>query len=438
MNDIAIRVENLSKQYKIGAAKQRYDTLRDQLTDGFKGLFRRNGQGPAIVGPQSSVRDTDNTIWALKDISFEVKQGEVLGIIGRNGAGKSTLLKILSRITEPTLGRAEIFGRVASLLEVGTGFHLELTGRENVYLNGAVLGMNNAEINRKFDEIVAFSGIEQFIDTPLKRYSSGMKVRLAFSVAAHLEPEILIIDEVLAVGDTAFQKKCLGKIGEVAGSGRTVLFVSHSMLAVASFCQKAIWLEAGSIKQEGGTREVIQNYLDESSNQMRSKLDVSSQSRTGRIGQELRIVGLEWLTKLPASHSEEVKVRFHLESAATFEGISVTLGFSTLEGTRLLSYDSDAAGDRQIIRKGQTLSVDLKIEEFPLPPGKYFVDLGSRSGDTFTLDYLPAVAKIEVSVGRLTPGYIQMGTGVRLPATWLWCDREPVRAINGIGNLSVG
>lgn len=251
MGDIAIRVENLSKQYKIAAAQSRHDTLRDQLMDGLKSVVRRNRR------PHSG-RDT---FWALKDVSFEVKQGEVVGIIGRNGAGKSTLLKILSRITEPTSGRAEIHGRVGSLLEVGTGFDRELSGRENIYLSGAILGMKKAEIDRKFDEIVAFAEVEKFIDTPVKRYSSGMYLRLAFAVAAHLEPEILLVDEVLAVGDATFQKKCLGKMGEVAGKGRTVLFVSHNMAAITRLCKWGIWLHAGQLQACADAEEVVASYL---------------------------------------------------------------------------------------------------------------------------------------------------------------------------------
>src|SRR5256712_2800247 len=238
MSDIAIRVESLRKLYRIGARQERYYTLRDTLTEAVTRPFQklssflsRNGAGSRT--PEAS------SIWALKDVSFEVKRGEVVGIIGRNGAGKSTLLKILSRITEPTKGRARIHGRVGVLLEVGTGFHPELTGRENIYLNGAILGMKKAEIDRKFDEIVAFAEVEQFIDTAVKHYSSGMYVRLAFAVAAHLEPEILLVDEVLAVGDAAFQKKCLGKIGDVARHGRTVLFVSHNLGAINRLCGSA-------------------------------------------------------------------------------------------------------------------------------------------------------------------------------------------------------
>jgi lipopolysaccharide transport system ATP-binding protein len=250
MSDVAIRVESLSKQYRIGAARHRHDTLRDQIVRGLRRFVRRDGQSDRAR----------EAFWALKNVSFEVKQGEVVGIIGRNGAGKSTLLKILSRITEPSTGVARMDGRLGSLLEVGTGFHPELTGRENIYLNAAILGMRRAEIDRKFDAIVEFSGVEKFIETPVKRYSSGMYVRLAFAVAAHLDLEILLIDEVLAVGDIEFQKKCLGKMGEVAKSGRTVLFVSHQMNQIRRLCERVIWLEAGSPKMIGPTAEVLGAY----------------------------------------------------------------------------------------------------------------------------------------------------------------------------------
>ena len=258
MSDIVIRVENLSKQYEIGVAKTRHDTLRDHLTEGFKSLFRRDGQRSAVSAQRSAPSET---IWALKDVSFEIQRGEVVGFIGRNGAGKSTLLKILSRITEPTSGFAEIRGRVGSLLEVGSGFHGELTGRENIYLNGAILGMKKWEIEKKFDEIVEFSGVEKFIDTPVKRYSSGMYTRLAFAVAAHLETEIFIVDEVLAVGDAEFQRKCLGKMGNVANEGRTILFVSHNMQAVNSLCSRGIFLKAGKIEESGDVTTVVNGYL---------------------------------------------------------------------------------------------------------------------------------------------------------------------------------
>ncbi len=256
MSDIAIRVENLSKLYHIGALQQRHDTLRDALVSTFQ---RFNVQRSNVQ--RSNVQRSDE-LWALRDVSFEVKRGEVVGIIGRNGAGKSTLLKILSRITEPTAGRAIINGRVGSLLEVGTGFHPELTGRENIYLNGAILGMRRREIEAKFDEIVAFAETERFLDTPVKRYSSGMYVRLAFAVAAHLEPEILLVDEVLAVGDAQFQKKCLGKMGDVAKEGRTVLFVSHNMGALLNLCPRAVLLVQGKMQCDGPSREVVRQYIE--------------------------------------------------------------------------------------------------------------------------------------------------------------------------------
>jgi lipopolysaccharide transport system ATP-binding protein len=261
MSDIAIRVENLSKLYHIGRAHQRHDTLRDALA-GFLPRISQINTKNKIRGNSSNSwqEENDDTIWALKDVSFEVRRGEVVGVIGRNGAGKSTLLKILSRITEPTSGRAEIHGRVGSLLEVGTGFHPELTGRENVYLNGAILGMRRAEIDKKFDEIVAFAEIEKFLDTPVKRYSSGMYVRLAFAVAAHLEPEILLVDEVLAVGDAAFQKKCLGKMGDVAKEGRTVLYVSHQMNSIRQLSGTCIWLKDGLVQMHGATMSVVSAY----------------------------------------------------------------------------------------------------------------------------------------------------------------------------------
>lgn len=255
MNQVAVRAEGLGKCYRLGT-DHRFDTLRDFVSSGFKGALG----GRARRAPQEH-------FWALRDVSFEVREGEVLGIIGRNGAGKSTLLKILSRITEPSEGSAEIRGQVGALLEIGTGFHLELTGRENVFLNGAVLGMTRHEVKAKFDEIADFAGVDQFLDTPVKRYSSGMMTRLGFAVAAHLEPEVLIVDEVLAVGDAEFQKRCLGKMKDVAGHGRTVLFVSHNMNAVQQLCGRAIWLDAGQVQMESDdVREVTLRYLNSGEN----------------------------------------------------------------------------------------------------------------------------------------------------------------------------
>ena len=258
MSNPIIKVNNLSKRYRIGAAEQGYKTFREAIMDGIRAPVRNLARLRSLTKFKDSYEE--DVIWALKEVSFEVNKGEVLGIIGKNGAGKTTILKILSRITEPTSGFAEIRGRISSLLEVGTGFHPELTGRENIFLNGAILGMRKREIENKFDEIVSFSEIEKYIDTPIKRYSTGMQVRLAFAVAAHLEPEILLIDEVLAVGDIAFQKKCLGKMEDVAKGGRTVLFVSHNMGAIRSLCDSVIWLDNGQIVEKGATDEVVSDY----------------------------------------------------------------------------------------------------------------------------------------------------------------------------------
>lgn len=260
MTEMAIRVENLGKRYFIGATQEQYATLRDSVMKAISSPIRRASS--LLQGHATGAADLHQAIWALKEISFEIKSGEVVGIIGQNGAGKSTLLKILSRITEPTEGEVRLRGRVSSLLEVGTGFHQELTGRENVYLNGAILGMGRQEIGRKFDEIVAFSEVEKFVDTPVKHYSSGMRLRLAFAVAAHLEPEILIVDEVLAVGDIRFQRKCINKMQDVGQHGRTVLFVSHNMSAVTRLCERGILLNGGRVIADGSIQSVVREYLE--------------------------------------------------------------------------------------------------------------------------------------------------------------------------------
>src|SRR5262244_1683422 len=266
-----IRVEGLGKQFRIGARQPQYRTLRESIVNAARAPFKwfeRNG------------KSEDRTIWALKDVSFEVAPGEVVGVIGRNGAGKSTLLKILSRITEPTTGQVELYGRVGSLLEVGTGFHPELSGRENIYLNGAILGMRRGEIDQKFDEIVAFAEIEQFIDTPVKHYSSGMYMRLAFAVAAHLEPEILLVDEALAVGDAAFQNKCIGKMQDISGRGRTIVFVSHNLVAIQYLCPKVFVISKGEVEYHGTTQAGLQYYLMGSQGSREGSIDVSQhQSR---------------------------------------------------------------------------------------------------------------------------------------------------------------
>lgn len=293
MSDVVIRVENLSKRYRIGVQ----ETTATSPTDVMMHLVRRPLHNlrrlHRLAQFQSDSDNAEDIIWALKDVTFNVRHGEVVGIIGRNGAGKSTLLKILSRITVPSGGYVATRGRVASLLEVGTGFNPELTGRENAYMNGTILGMRKHEIDRKFDEIVAFSGVARFIDTPIKRYSSGMKVRLAFAVAAHLEPEILIVDEVLAVGDFEFQKKCLGKMGEVARGGRTVLFVSHNMQAVQTLCGRTILLNAGGIECEGDTAEVIRHYLPSPEVEIASQRVWHEDERPGNNSWQLVSVGLK-------------------------------------------------------------------------------------------------------------------------------------------------
>jgi ABC-type polysaccharide/polyol phosphate transport system ATPase subunit len=308
MNKVVIHVDSLGKRYRIGA-RERYHTMRDRLTNALTAparWFSSNGAGVSRSGPTH--------FWALRNVSFELKEGEVLGLIGRNGAGKTTLLKILSRVTQPTEGSAEIRGRVGSLLEVGTGFHPELTGRENTFLNGAILGMGKKEITRKFDEIVEFAEVADFIDTPLKHYSSGMQMRLAFAIAAHFEPQILLVDEVLAVGDIAFQKKCLGKMGEVAQAGRTIVLVSHQMNQIRRLCEKVIWMDGGTIKQSGTTAEVAGAY--------EAAMTSGAASHETDRGQKARF--LSWEILEPCSESPHmltslgpVTVRFALQVSQT-------------------------------------------------------------------------------------------------------------------------
>ncbi|MBK4728691.1 ATP-binding cassette domain-containing protein [Oxynema sp. CENA135] len=327
MSDPIIQVENLGKKYIIGHQKQeRYTALRDIIANGAKSV------GQKLLTPMGK-KVSDPTVeefWALKDVSFEIKQGDRVGIIGRNGAGKSTLLKILSRITEPTTGRISIKGRVASLLEVGTGFHPELTGRENIFLNGAILGMSKVEIKKKFDEIVAFAEVEKFLDTPVKRYSSGMYVRLAFAVAAHLEPEILVVDEVLAVGDAQFQKKCLGKMEDVSQEGRTVLFVSHNMAAVEALCSRGILLKSGEIQILGSIRQITSEYQKNilSATKLNEKKENISFNQTRKIG--IKNAKVEVIKK--GIKSYDLKVVFYAFSTQNLPNIGVGLKISTLTG----------------------------------------------------------------------------------------------------------
>ena len=372
-DDVVIRAEGLGKKYIIGheAERERYVALRDVIARAARGAWRRTAdmaRGRAIVGG-----DSTEEFWALKDVSFEVRRGEVLGIIGRNGAGKSTLLKILSRITEPSEGRVTIKGRMASLLEVGTGFHPELTGRENIYLNGAILGMTRAEIKRKFDEIAAFAEVERFLDTPVKRYSSGMYVRLAFAVAAHLEPEILIIDEVLAVGDAEFQKKCLGKMGEVADHGRTVLFVSHNLGALLGICQKAVLLDCGRMQHAGEVGETVEQYR---LSMHTSSAGINARAFVGPLKsicfEALRVNGRNGAPFSAASSSDELAIVVEGSALADLPNFTCALALYS-GGMRLLTLHDDP----KPLLKGP-FEVRFTLPEQFLRPGSYSVALGGR------------------------------------------------------------
>jgi len=338
-----IKVKNLGKCYTIGGRADANQTFREMLVDTLSAPVRRLRS----LRCESTAKE-NNQFWALKDVNFEVQRGEVVGIIGRNGAGKSTLLKILSRITEPTEGCVEIRGRVASLLEVGTGFHPELTGHENIYLNGAILGMNSNEISRKFDEIVAFAEVEKFIDTPVKHYSSGMYVRLAFSVAAHLEPEILVVDEVLAVGDAVFQKKCLGKMGDVAKEGRTVLFVSHNMAAVNRLCSRGIWIEKGKVHLMGPIDKIVMGYLNSGSKAEGERLWIKDPQASGNEKIRLRACRIINHHNKPSA-SVDIQKPFHIEVEydvfQIVQELRIAFRLMTADGiTVFTSSDTDAWG----------------------------------------------------------------------------------------------
>jgi lipopolysaccharide transport system ATP-binding protein len=373
MSDTVIRVENLSKKYIIRHQQaQQYTALRDVIADGVKSIGRR------LSGAKQdpSMGSTQEEFWALKDVSFEVKQGDRIGIIGRNGAGKSTLLKILSRITEPTTGEITLNGRVASLLEVGTGFHPELTGRENVFLNGAILGMSKIEIKQKFDEIIDFAEVEKFLDTPVKHYSSGMYVRLAFSVAAHLEPEVLVVDEVLAVGDMKFQKKCLEKMEAASNTqGRTILLVSHQMAAIQNLCNKAILLDHGKILKIGDVDLVIKEYF----NKME---DFSKQSLSSR--QDRQGTGdIQFLSVVLQNHNEEavnyfqigqsIKIKFYFKNSLNKDLINLNfaLGINNSIGERVTILSNELCGNYFPELKSNINFIEIKINKLPLIQGRY-------------------------------------------------------------------
>jgi lipopolysaccharide transport system ATP-binding protein len=400
-NHAAIRVDGLSKLYRVGARQRGYRTLRESFAEAcsapvrrLRNAFARRPSAEMAVA-QGASRLSGENFWALKDVNFEVQPGEVVGIIGRNGAGKSTLLKILSRITEPTSGRIELRGRVGSLLEVGTGFHPELTGRENVYMNGSILGMSRREIARKFDEIVAFAEIDDFLDTPVKRYSSGMYVRLAFAVAAHLEPEILIVDEVLAVGDATFQKRCLDRMGELAGGGRTVLLVSHNLDVLPRICGRAVLLDQGRVRRSGKPQAVIDEYLE--SHLQAETQDIASLRRTGNG--DAKFVGLTLLDRnqeVIQSHGsgDDLVVRMEIESDREIRNVALAVVLRSIRGVRLVTSWTEEAGFRVDLKPGRQ-TFDCRFRELRIRPGHQFTVSLWASGAT-VLDSVENIRTVSV------------------------------------------
>lgn len=373
----AISVRGLGKQYLLShEPRQRYVALRDVLADGARQLAHRLRHPFAT---RQDVRARDE-FWALRDIDFDIRPGERVGIIGRNGAGKSTLLKLLSRITAPTSGRIEIRGRVASLLEVGTGFHPELTGRENILLNGAILGMRRAEIRRKFDEIVAFAGVERFLDTPVKRYSSGMYVRLAFAVAAHLEPDILVVDEVLAVGDTEFQKKCLGRMSEIAGEGRTVLFVSHNMAAMEALCPRSLYLDAGNLMADGPTAEIVAAYVSRSRNADEYR---ETTVQDGLVLQEAKSTPLT----IRAGDPADLQLCFRATRPGTIRECAILI--YSVKGYRIAILDIRHSGQLPFAYVPGHFVINAHIDMLPFVEGEYslgvYIVTNEFSGNLFDL-----------------------------------------------------
>jgi lipopolysaccharide transport system ATP-binding protein len=395
MSDVVINIDGLGKKYQIGSLLKGHYRLTDQLGDMFVSPFRRAGN--LIRGRGGGAAELNETIWALKDVSFQVRPGEVIGIIGRNGAGKSTLLKILAGITDPTEGYADIYGRVGSLLEVGTGFHPELTGRENIYLNGAILGMKKAEIESKMDAIVAFAEIDRFLDTPVKHYSSGMYVRLAFSVAAHLEPEILIVDEVLAVGDMAFQRKCLGKMDDVAHEGRTVLFVSHNMGLLQQLCERGIFLAQGSVHTDGGIAEAVDAYLQTLEQALAQ--DLSERRDRKGVG-KARLVRTEISANGHGSSSRSIirtgqPARFDFWVDALLPGLGCDFSIHDNIGQPITNFKSKVRGPEDSYDPRGGLKFTCNLDELLLRPGRYRVDV-AIVGDNRLQDFVEAAAVFEV------------------------------------------
>jgi lipopolysaccharide transport system ATP-binding protein len=377
-----IRVENLGKQYQIGAKVELYSTLRESIVNSLQKPF------DFFKNKNKEVKDT---FWALKDLNFEIMPGEVVGIIGRNGAGKSTLLKILSRITEPTIGKAELFGRVGSLLEVGTGFHPELTGRENIFLNGAILGMKREEIAKKFDEIVDFAEVEKFIDTPVKRYSSGMYMRLAFAIAANLEPEILVIDEVLAVGDADFQKKCLGKMDDISKGGRTVLFVSHNMGTILQLCRSCILLDKGKVVAEGTPALIVEKYYNNQKNHSYRK----DESESDIFIKQAFTCDNEGNPQINIGHKEDIRLRLVIGVNNFLRSQNIAVCLLRSDKKRVFTINKDFEG---FYRKGsKEVTVDFIIEGGMIAPMDYsfLVALNTRTG-TITYDWQDDICPIKV------------------------------------------
>ena len=410
----AIAVANLTKEYVLGGAatlSREYMTLRDALSGWVTTAFTK--------------RSKPRRFLALDDVSFTVPQGATVGIIGRNGAGKSTLLKTLSRITEPTSGSITIHGRVSSLLEVGTGFHPELTGRENIYLNGSLLGMRRAEIVQRFDEIVAFSEVEQFLDTPVKRYSSGMYVRLAFAVAAHLEPEILIVDEVLAVGDVAFQKKCLGKMEDIGHSGRTVLFVSHNMAAITRLCPRVVLLRQGKVVGDGAALAVVKQYLSEGTSGLGLVTELFDEARrSDQYGQVARLASLELQPSSSAPEfrfGEDFRLRIRFRSIAPVLHAAVGIGIEDMYGTRLMTFNSDESGVTVSTERGGDYTIDLCVPHPCLNPGRYSLSCAVLSGGQ-VLDFVANATAFDVlPLDDASGAHIEPTEGagpIRLPCSW--------------------
>jgi lipopolysaccharide transport system ATP-binding protein len=435
MSRTVIQVKGLGKRYRIGQPKQQ-SSLSHVIGDVLRAPVRLLGGNSNVPGATSNgnkgvnknTKGSSPYIWALKDITFDIREGEVVGLIGRNGAGKSTLLKILARVTRPTEGHAELRGRIGSLLEVGTGFHPELTGRENIYMSGSILGMRKTEIDRKFDEIVAFSEVERFLDTPLKHYSSGMQVRLAFAVAAHLEPEILFVDEVLAVGDVAFQKKCLGKMGDVAREGRTIIVVSHNMAAINALCSRCVILSGGGIEFDGVTDKATARYYAESLN-VSNGPDLSDRRREGTGKARFTSICIE------ARHAKghplsvacpgcDLSIDMDLECISDIAHANLAVIFYDTNGYRLIDTNTAQKGDFVMLKAGQVARANFRLQEVLLKPAKYLIGLWLGREGVETIDHIEHATTIDFAENEETSGH-----PVLYPGTYLCRFEETVSVL---------